>query len=277
MEPPPVSPTCASNGKHVYRSVFISDIHLGAHASKAVEANQFVSLIQCDRLYLVGDIFDGWVGAGAGKWKPVHSSLIQNVLNLSKQGMSVMYTPGNHDSALRRFNGAELGNTIVDHSFEHFTPDGKRLLVVHGDLFDKTITNYHSLAYLSAWGYELMQMSNGAVNNIRSRRRLRPIDYCSKIKRTTKKLIKGTKTFEQSLVKHARANGYDGIICGHVHRPLLDLQTDGFIYGNCGDWVEHCTALVEHLDGRFELLWWKDIETDLGENANKFGNATGMF
>jgi UDP-2,3-diacylglucosamine pyrophosphatase LpxH len=185
-----------------------------------------------------------------------------------------MYSPGNHDSFLRRLNGGELGNTLIDHSFEHFSPTGERLLVVHGDLFDSTITKYHSIAYVFAWMYELTMMLNSRVNTRRERRDQRPVDFCSVLKRVCKLVVKGTTSYEDTLVEHALEMGFSGVICGHVHRPRLDVLENGFIYANCGDWVEHCTALVEHHDGRLELIWWKEFEGRLSESPPAIYNQS---
>jgi UDP-2,3-diacylglucosamine pyrophosphatase LpxH len=242
-----------------FRSVFISDIHLGSAGCKVSEVYHFLRAVECDSLFLVGDIFDGWVGAREGKWKQTHANVIRTVLGMSKHGTSVYYCPGNHDSFLRRLNGGDLGNTRIDHSFDHITPAGEKILVIHGDLFDKTITHYHPVAYVSAWAYELVTAINVRVNSRRTKFDLAPVDFTSALKRAAKKIVKRATSYEDALISFAKSEGYAGVICGHVHRPLIDQSENGFVYANCGDWVEHCTALVEHQDGRLELVWWKDL------------------
>ena len=158
---------------------------------------------------------------------------------------------------LRRINGFELGNTIFDHSFEHVTADGKRLLIVHGDLFDRTVTKYMRVAYVGAWSHEWITVVDHGVNRRLGPGRA-PISMATWLKRTAKRLIKKSIRFDETVLQHAIDEGFDGVVCGHIHRPALEHREHG-IYINTGDWVENCTAVVEHFDGRLELIYWKDL------------------
>jgi UDP-2,3-diacylglucosamine pyrophosphatase LpxH len=239
-----------------YRTVFLSDVHLGAAGCRTEAVQEFLKEVDSDHLYLVGDIIDGWVGSRESKWRQEHTNVIRTLLGKSKRDCVVRYAPGNHDAFMRRLNGAELGNIEVDHEFVHDTARGKRLLVVHGDLFDRSCTTFRPIAYMGAWMYEFMVLANASVNQRRSRRDRRPVDFASGVKRLVKRAI-GRKTgYETVLADYARERGFHGVVCGHVHRPALEWQVDGFAYANCGDWVEHGTALVEDFDGNLSLLWW---------------------
>lgn len=239
--------------KH-YRSVFVSDFHLGAVGAKAETALEFLASVSCDHLYLVGDIIDGWVGRKDRKWTPVHADVIRQILQVANEGCEVFYTPGNHDAFMRRMHGVELGNIKIAHSFEHVTADGKDLLVVHGDLFDRTCTKYQPVAFIGAWMYEYLGMVNAKVNKKQREKGRRPVDFTTATKRGIKKFIGKTTNYEASVSEFAKDSGYDGVVCGHIHRPMVTVHEDGFVYVNSGDFVENCTAVVEHEDGRLELL-----------------------
>lgn len=239
-----------------YRTVFLSDVHLGAAGSKPNAVQDFLRAVDCDNLYLVGDIIDGWV-MRSKKWRQEDTNVIRTILGKSKRGTRVCLTPGNHDSFLRRLNGSELGFIEIDHSFEHELVDGRKLLVVHGDLFDPACVRYPSLALFGAWMYEYLQALNGMVNR-RILRRWAPIDFCSTLKRISKGLFTKRNYFDALLIEHAVEAGYQGVVCGHVHRPELRVLPSGFQYVNTGDWVEHKTAVVEDFEGRLTLLYFDE-------------------
>lgn len=240
-----------------YRSVFISDLHLGSVGCNADAIQSFLASFDCEYLYLVGDIVDGWVGKSDGRWGPVTTELVRVLLGKTNcPGASVYYTPGNHDAFMRRLNGAELGNIVIDHSFVHSTADGRELLVVHGDMFDRSCTKFMPIAWVGAWIYEYVTILNAHVNRTRARREQRPIHFSSLLKIWTKRIIKRGSSYENQLLEHALEHGCDGVVCGHVHRPMIREREDGKLYINTGDWVEHCTAVVETMEGRFELIDW---------------------
>lgn len=238
------------------RTVFISDLHLGSVGGRAVKVRDFLHSHECDYLYLVGDIFDGWVGRSPLKWDVECANVLRTVLGFGKRGTRVFYTPGNHDAVMRRLNGSELGNLNIDHSFVHITVDGRELWVEHGDLFDKGSTKFKFFAYAGAWAYEMALHMNKGVNRARSRYNRRPVDFSTALKLTVKRIAHRKKGFPDRLADHAAASRCAGIVCGHIHRPEIRQMDNGMLYINTGDWVEHATAVVEHLDGRLELIDW---------------------
>lgn len=250
-----------------YRAVFLSDLHLGSAGSRVDRIREFLQSMECDHLYLVGDIIDGWVGGSTGRWGQGTTELIRELLAMSNmEGCRVYYTPGNHDAFLRALNGSEVGNIVVDHSFVHSLVDGRDLLVVHGDLFDRSCTKFMPVAWVGAWLYEFVTILNAHVNRTRARRERRPVHFASLMKLATKRIVKSGHSYESQLMEHAIENNCQGVVCGHVHRPKIENFPDGKIYVNTGDWVEHCTAVVETLEGRLELIEWPagEREADLG-------------
>lgn len=247
-------------GRKQFRSIFISDLHLGAIGGKSGAVLQFLQDHSSDYLYLVGDIIDGWVGRKDRKWGAEHTAVIREVLDKANSGCIVRYTPGNHDSFMRRLNGTQLGNIEIAHSFHHLSADGKDFLVVHGDLFDRTCTKYRLIAFMGAWMHEAVSVVNAKVNHRKNRRGKKPTDFASTLKRGVKRWIGDATNYEANIAEFAAESGYEGVICGHVHRPMIDLDSSDTIYINVGDWVENCTAVVEHWNGQMELLTF-DIGT----------------
>lgn len=240
-----------------YRSVFISDLHLGSAGCRVDAIQNFLESFGCEYLYLVGDIIDGWVGRDDGRWGQSSNELLRLLLDkTNRDDCHVYYTPGNHDAFMRRLLGSELGNIVIDHSFVHTTADGKDLLVVHGDLFDRSCTKFMPVAWLGAWLYEFVTILNAHVNRTRARRERRPIHFASMMKLATKRIVKRGSSFENQLVEHAVENGCEGVVCGHVHRPIIKRREDNKLYINTGDWVEHCTAVVETMEGELILIEW---------------------
>lgn len=246
-----------------YRSVFVSDVHLGSAGSMASEFDRFLQSFDAEHLYLVGDIIDVWVAIKSGKWNAGHSQVVKSVISKSKMGCKVRYTPGNHDAFLRKIGAMELGGIEVADSFEHRTLDGRRLVVIHGDQFDKSV-KLKFVAWIGAWLYEFMQSANQVFNHYRSSRGREAIDFCSVFKTRLKRAINYRNNYVDRACAWAEAKGYHGIVCGHVHRPIVEDREDRFWYVNSGDWVEHGTAVVEHLDGRLELLKWNEFAPELG-------------
>ncbi|MBX3112575.1 MAG: UDP-2,3-diacylglucosamine diphosphatase [Fimbriimonadaceae bacterium] len=247
------------------RAAFVSDIHLGSHGCKSARVQDFLRSYSYERLYLVGDLIDGWVGKQDKKWKQEHTDVIRTILGAAKRGCQIFYTPGNHDDFVRRLNGGELGNVVIDHSFIHTTADGKSFLVVHGDLFDASVTKYRPLAYIGAYMNEYLAVINTAVNKNREAKGKRPLDMAASVKKGVKSFIAKKSDYEGQIIAFAREGGFDGVICGHVHRPRISVEPDGFVYVNTGDWVEHSTGVVEHDDGRLELVWWTDPDEQADE------------
>lgn len=230
------------------------------------EFTEFLAVVDCDYLYLVGDIIDFWVAMKEGKWQQSHTDALQTILNKTRSGCQVFFTPGNHDAVLRRINNAKFGNLSVAHSFTHVTADGRKLQVVHGDLFDNSV-RFVPIAWMAAWGYEWITVLNNKFNAKRLRKGKQEVEFSSVLKKRLKRFIGRRTDFVDILTDQALSAGFDGVVCGHIHKAkIIDNGSEG-IYVNTGDWVEHGNAVVEHRDGRLELLDWRDIhgwlDTDL--------------
>lgn len=241
------------------RTLFISDIHLGSVGCHAADCYRFLRMVECERLYLVGDIIDGWVGSRDGKWTQEHNNILRHLLGRSKAG-PVYFCPGNHDSFMRGMIGTEMGNVIIEHSYTHETLKGKKLLVVHSDLYDKTVTKYKRVAYVGAWTNEVMSHLNVQVNKGRRKKEKDPIHFSSATKGLVKNLIKRGTGYEDELIADTKEAGYDGVVCGHTHKPMVEERPGGFVYVNTGDWTDNCTAVIEDLQGELKLIRWADLK-----------------
>lgn len=240
-----------------YRSIFISDVHLGLRGCQAEYLLDFLRSTQCRELYLVGDIVDLWAMKNSVYWPETHHAVAGEILAKARQGTRVVYVPGNHDEIFRTHLGEELGGILVRDEIVHCTADGRRFLVLHGDRFDVVVQHGLWLAKLGSHAYDLLLALNGYVNRLR-RRLGRPYwSLAGYLKQQVKGAVSYIGSFEQTLAAEARQRGVDGLICGHIHHAE-SRELDGVLYCNCGDWVESCTALVEHHDGRLELLRWAD-------------------
>lgn len=240
-----------------YRSIWISDVHLGTRGSKADLLCEFLKYNTADNLYLVGDIIDGWQMKKRAYFPQAHINVIRRVLTRSKRGTNVVYVTGNHDEFLRRYSGMSFGNIHLVDEYVHETPAGKKLWVIHGDAFDGVVCNQKWLAIVGDWAYENLLRLNIVLNHIR---RMLGKDYWSLsayLKYKVKKAVAFIDDFENTLAKECKKRGYQGIVCGHIHHPDI-YEVDGVTYGNSGDWVESCSALVEHYDGRLEVIRWLD-------------------
>jgi UDP-2,3-diacylglucosamine pyrophosphatase LpxH len=238
-----------------FRTLFVSDLHMGTRACKADLLIDFLRHHTADTLYLVGDIVDGWRLKHAWYWPPSHNALAQKLLRMARNGCRIIYIPGNHDEMLRDCLGLELGGFTLQARAHHVTANGKHLLVLHGDEYDGIIHSSKWLAKFGAWLYQFASLANTVVD--RSRRKL-GLPYWSLagfIKHQVKHAVSFIATSECPLVADARKQGFDGVVCGHSHHPEIRRQ-DGFMYYNTGDWVDNCTALVEHADGSLEILRW---------------------
>ncbi len=240
-----------------YRSVFISDTHLGTRGCKAEFLADFLQRVSTDHLYLVGDIIDGWRVSRFWYWDKMHDAVITEILRQARSGARVTYVPGNHDEAVRRFLplGLEVAGIKLADEAEHRTADGKRLLVIHGDQFDSVVRYAKILALLGDWAYTGALVVNRYFNMIRARLGYPYWSLSAYLKRQVKEAVKAIDRFETALAADAAARGFDGVVCGHIHHPEMRM-VNGVLYINDGDWVESCTALVEHFDGRLELIDW---------------------
>ena len=238
-----------------YRSIFISDLHLGTPGCQAQALLDFLRTHSSEQLYLVGDIIDGWQLRRRWYWPQAHNDVVQKLLRRARKGCRVVFVPGNHDEFARAFIGHQFGGIDV---VEHATPvtaDGRRLWIVHGDYFDGVIQFAKWLAYLGDNLYELTLSLNRHLNHLRARLGLRYWSLSAYLKHRVKQALSYVMAFESAVASEARKRGYDGVVCGHIHRAEM-REIDGTLYCNDGDWVESRTALVEHHDGRLELVHW---------------------
>ena len=257
-----------------YRSIFISDIHLGTRGCQAELLLDFIRQVECDRLYLVGDIVDGWKMSRSGfYWPQSHNDVVQKILRLARKGVEVIYVPGNHDDRIRDFCGVHFGGVVVARDAIHETADGRRFLVVHGDEFDGVIQHAPWLAFLGDWAYRTVLMLNTLLNRARRRLGFGYWSLSAFLKVKVKNALQFIENFEAAVAAEARRRGVDGVICGHIHKAEMRM-IDGALYINDGDWVESCTALVEHFDGRLEILHWANERSwSMIERTRRFADA----
>ncbi len=240
------------------RTVILSDVHLGTPHSKADEVTHFLKHVRCDRLILNGDIIDGWRLGRDGRWTKPHTRFIRRVLTMvQKKDTEVIYLRGNHDDFLARLLPMQFEGISLVEDFIHETPAG-RYLVLHGDVFDGVVKNMVFLAHLGDMGYALLLRLNRAYNWFRKLRGKEYFSLSQAIKARVKQAVSFIGKFEDQVAALARDKGCVGVICGHIHTPA-DKQIDGIHYLNSGDWVESLTAIVEHHDGRFELITFKEF------------------
>ena len=240
----------------VVRSIFISDIHLGTRACQADRLLEFLREYVADNVFLVGDIIDFWAMRRSVVWTEAQNTFVQKILRRARRGERVVFIPGNHDEALRDYCGVVFGEIEVVDELVHETAAGKRLLLIHGDQFDEVTRHHRWVAVLGDKAYDLLVSINHRLSWIR--RKLGRPGYWSLAgyaKRRVKTALNFIFDFEESAVHHARERGLDGVICGHIHWATI-REIDGLSYINCGDWVDSCTAIVEHFDGRLELVAW---------------------
>ncbi|HSW17700.1 MAG TPA: UDP-2,3-diacylglucosamine diphosphatase [Ramlibacter sp.] len=239
-----------------YRAVFISDLHLGTPGCQAGPLLDFLRSHTSEYLYLVGDIVDGWQLRRRMYWPQAHNDVVQKLLRSARKGTRVIYVPGNHDEFARQFATHHFGGIEVLEEAEHVTADGKRLWVVHGDYFDGVVQCAKWLAYVGDNLYEFTLRLNRRLNQLRARLGLRYWSLSAYLKHKVKKALNYVTDFENAVAQEARRRGHDGVVCGHIHRAEMRL-IDGVLYCNDGDWVETRSALVEHFDGRLELIYWE--------------------
>lgn len=242
-----------------YKSIFVSDIHLGTKFSKAESFLDFMKDIESENLYLVGDIIDGWAMKRKLRWEQTHSDVIQKVLRKARKGTNVYFIIGNHDEFLRPFLPLLLGDNLrVMNGAEYQSVDGKKYFVTHGDLFDSITLTKKWLAVLGDYGYEMLLNLNHTLNFFRKLFGIRRYWSLSKyVKDNVKSSVSFITDFETILANHAKHKGYDGVICGHIHKAEIKTIED-IEYKNSGDWVESCTALVETFEGEWKIIEWLD-------------------
>jgi UDP-2,3-diacylglucosamine pyrophosphatase LpxH len=243
-----------------YRTIWISDVHLGTPGCKAEHLVDFLKQTPSDSLYLVGDIIDGWKLSGGWYWPQEHTNVVRKILTKAKRGTKVHYITGNHDEFLRRFvgYGLSMGNIQVVNEHVHVTADGRRILVTHGDAFD-VITRYHRwIALAGDTLYESAMRFNHHFNRARRRLGLPYWSLSAYAKERVKSAVNIVSSFEEAVAHECKRRELDGVICGHIHHAEI-RDIDGITYMNCGDWVESCTALAEDHNGRIEIIRWVDL------------------
>jgi len=243
-----------------YKTVWISDLHLGTRGCDARGLLDFLRQTDFERLYLVGDVFDLWRLKKDHYWPQEHNDVVQKILRKGRKGAEIVVIPGNHDEFCGNFLGVYGNITIKTHDV-YTTIDGHRLLVVHGHEFDAVTKHARWLAYLGDLGYTFLLRMNQPLNSVRRRLGWGYWSLSAYVKSRVKNAVKFISQFEEAVVRYAQFYHADGIVCGHIHTPALK-QIGGLTYYNIGDWVESSTALVEHFDGRIELVYWKQAESE---------------
>ncbi len=240
-----------------FRTIWISDTHLGTPGAQAEALLHFLKYTRSETLYLVGDIVDGWQLKKRFYWPQQHNDVVQKLLRKARHGTRVIYIPGNHDEAARHYLGVNFGEIAIKQDDIHETADGKRLWVVHGDLFDNVIQHARWLAYLGDRAYTLLLVLNRFLNKFRNLLNMPYWSLSQYLKHRVKSAVSFISAFETAMLTEARRRDCDGVVCGHIHKPEM-REIDGILYANDGDWVESLSALVEHHDGRLELLDWQN-------------------
>jgi UDP-2,3-diacylglucosamine pyrophosphatase LpxH len=240
-----------------YRAVWISDVHLGTRGCNAAMLIDFLDHVDSDTLYLVGDIIDGWRLKKKFYWPAAHNDIVRRILKRARRGCRIVYVPGNHDEMFRQFAGLSFGGVEIRRHAIHETADGRRLLVIHGDEFDAVMLSHRWLALLGDAAYEATMTLNRWVNRARRMLGLPYWSLSKYAKSRVKNAVAFITRFEEVVAKAAGARGVDGVVAGHIHAADM-RRIHGIEYYNDGDWVEGCTALVEHFDGRMEILHWAE-------------------
>ncbi|WP_297807477.1 UDP-2,3-diacylglucosamine diphosphatase [uncultured Methylophaga sp.] len=240
------------------RSVWISDIHLGFRGCSADFLLDFLHKVECDYLYLVGDIIDVWEMKKKMYWPQAHNNVIRTLLGKAKHNTKVVYVPGNHDEVLRDFDGAVFGNVEIQNEIIHTTADNRKLLILHGDQFDSVVKISPMLAKVGSRLYEWLLRANRYVNLVRRKMGFSYWSLAAFLKHKVKNAVQYISHFEEAVAHEAARQGVDGVVCGHIHRAEIARHHDVDYY-NCGDWVESCTALVEHPNGEMEILNWTEL------------------
>jgi UDP-2,3-diacylglucosamine pyrophosphatase LpxH len=240
------------------RSIFLSDIHLGTRGCQADRLLNFLREYEGDNLYLIGDIIDFWAMGRSIHWTAAQNTVVQKILRRARHGEKVIFIPGNHDESLREYDGTTFGDILIAREWQHVTADGKILLLIHGDQFDQVIRHHRWVAILGDKAYDVLVRINEWLSWWR--RTFRISGYWSLAgyaKRKVKSAVTFIFDFEESVIHAVRNRGLDGVVCGHIHSATIKV-VDGLLYLNCGDWVDSCTAIIEHMDGRLELIEWVD-------------------
>ncbi|WP_342363546.1 UDP-2,3-diacylglucosamine diphosphatase [Terrarubrum flagellatum] len=247
---------------HRYRTIFISDVHLGMRTSQAEQLLDFLRVVDADTIYLVGDIIDFWKVRRGAYWPQAHNDVLQKILRKVRKGSHVVVIPGNHDECLRDYDGMQFGGIEIRLQAIHTAADGRRYLVMHGDEFDVVIRTARWLAFLGDVGYDVALWLNRPLNWSRRHLGLGYWSLSAYLKQRVKQAVSFIGAFEEALAGEARRHNVDGVICGHIHQAC-DRQIHGARYLNCGDWVESCTAIAETQSGVMTVIHWRDAQGEM--------------
>jgi len=255
------------------RALFLSDIHLGSRACQAERLLAFLRECECEMIYLLGDIVDFWALKRGVYWPATHNTVVQKLLRRARHHVKVFYIPGNHDEALRDYLDSSFGNVTLSKDCIHVAADGRRYALLHGDQYDQVTTCARWLSVLGDVSYNLLVDLNRLLSWVRRKLGISGhwslADYAKRSVQGAASFISG---FERAIVHHGLALNVDGVICGHIHTPVIK-RVDGIFYLNCGDWVDSCTAIVEHHNGRMELVRYEPRGTGHGEHVEETADA----
>ena len=253
----PTVPERSAEGRRKYRTIWISDIHLGTKGCNADLLIDFLDSVDSETMYLVGDIIDGWRLKKKFYWPDAHNDIVWRILKRAKRGTRIVYIPGNHDEMFRQFTGLNFGGIEIRRAAFHDTADGRRLMVLHGDEFDAVMLSHRWLAFVGDALYHVMMGLNHWVNAGRKALGLSYWSLSRMAKHKVKNAVEFIGKYEEVVARAAAERGVDGVVCGHIH-TAEHRMFDRIEYWNDGDWVEGCNALVEHADGRMEILNWPE-------------------
>lgn len=254
---------------HKVRSLFISDVHLGCRYCKADELRSFLKGYEPEYLYLVGDIVDGWKLKKNFYWEDGYNFFVRKILSMVKRGTRVYYAVGNHDEFLKHFSPHLFGNIELADQFIHETADGRRLLVIHGDYFDHLTKHFNWVYHLGDRAYSVALWLNRWMNTLRRALGWSYWSFSAMLKARVKKAVNYVNSFETFVARYTLQHHCTGVVCGHIHSPAIK-HLEGIDYYNCGDWIENCTALVEHENGQIELVRWFDMQSPVETPEGEF-------
>jgi len=274
----PDLPEPSPDGRRRYRTVWISDVHLGTKGCNAELLIDFLDSVDSETMYLVGDIIDGWRLKKKFYWPSSHNDIVWRILKRARRGTRIVYIPGNHDEMFRQFTGLSFGGVEIRRAAFHDTADGRRLMVLHGDEFDAVMLAHRWLAFAGDAAYTLLMGLSRRVNAVRGRMGLPYWSLSKMAKHKVKNAVEFISRYEEVVARAAAQRGVDGVVCGHIHTAEF-RNFDGIEYWNDGDWVEGCNALVEHFDGRMEILNWpeeiarRDADARASQEADRMAEA----
>jgi len=253
----PVRPEPSPEGRRKFRTIWISDVHLGTKGCNAEMLIDFLDNVDSETMYLVGDIIDGWRLKKKFYWPAAHNDIVWRILKRAKRGTRIVYIPGNHDEMFRQFTGLNFGGVEIRRAAFHDTADGRRLMVLHGDEFDAVMLAHRWLAFVGDALYVSVMGLNRWVNLARRKLGMPYWSLSKMAKHKVKNAVEFISKYEEVVARAAAERKVDGVVCGHIHTAEF-RNIDGIEYWNDGDWVEGCNALVEHFDGRMEILHWTE-------------------